>query len=79
MENSSLRNYQKIIQLFQYTAIGMGHDIYRNNYNVGFLPILVNVLVVCEFFSISLTSLTSLADLKYALQSISTIGLPIQV
>lgn len=79
MENNSLKQYQKIINLFQHTAMLMGHDIYRNDYRIGFLTILTNVLVVCEFFSITITSLTSLHDLKYALQSISTVAVPIQV
>lgn len=79
MENSSLKNYQKIIKLFQYSAMPMGNDIYRIDYKVGFLTILTKVLVVCEFISITLTALTSLEDLKYALQSILTVAIPIQV
>lgn len=79
MENSSLKQYKKIINLFQRIAILMGHDIYRDEFKMGLLTMLTNMLVVCEFFSITLTSLNSLEDLKYALQSISTVALPIQV
>lgn len=79
MESNALIGYQKIINLFQRIAKTMGHDIYRSDFTYGVLTIITNLLVVCEFFSITLTALTSLDDLKYALQSISTVAIPIQV
>lgn len=57
----------------------IGHDIYRIDYKVGFLTIFSNVIVYCEFYTVSSTALTSLDDFKYALQSISVIALPSQV
>lgn len=79
MENSSLKQYQKIINFYQHFTMLIGLDIYRIDYKVGPLTIYIIVMVVCEFFTVTLAAVTSLDDLKYALQSISVIALPIQV
>lgn len=79
MDNKSVGLYEKFVKIFQLTMIGVGSDILRHDWRPNILTILTNVLVICEFFSITLTAVFNYNNPKRALQAISAVAMPIQV